>query len=543
MSREEPWYKNGLHFQCTGCGKCCSGCPGYVWVTLDEICAIADHLNLSVDEFSRRYLRQRDGKYSLVEMKSRNYDCVFLKDRKCQIYQVRPKQCRTFPWWKENLSSVESWKETAARCEGINDQAPHISYEQIQRSGLVDRMRNPHIAIVGGGAAGVFAALAAVQAEPNARVHIIERSSQLLTKVRLSGGGRCNLTNATSPISSFVQNYPRGSKELQGPLHRFGPQQTIDWFESRGVHLKTEADGRVFPCTNSSETIIECLCSELKAHGVEILFNAKIRAITRTDGDFVLSMDNAPPLTARSVILATGSDPSGYGFAMAFGHTISTPVPSLFAFAVPSSPLSHTSGIVIDPVEVSLVGTHFSQRGSLLITHFGFSGPSILKLSSWAARYLHDCGYVAELSINWLPDITEEALFQSLVQWKHSSPHSCLSSHPLFSLPKSFWKAVIGEQDPLSHKTASTIPHSHLREVARRLHSSRYQIDGTSPHREEFVTCGGVNLNEISWKTMESVLCPGLFFAGEILDVDGVTGGFNLQNAWTTGYIAGSSNP
>jgi predicted Rossmann fold flavoprotein len=398
------------------------------------------------------------------------------------------------------------------------------------------------VIIVGGGAAGVFAALAAKESQPNARVLILERSSRLLAKVRLSGGGRCNVTNSCFSPSAFVQNYPRGSKELRGPLHRFGAKETVEWFESRGVRLKTEADGRMFPTTNSSETIIACLESELAAKGVEISFNTTIRSITRTNWIFQISVEGSPTLTARSVILATGSDPAGYDMARALGHTLISPLPALFAFSASSSPLSHVRGISVDPVNVSLVGTRLSQRGPILLTHFGFSGPAILKLSSWSARYLHDRGYKAELSINWLPDETEESVFQHMIEWKASSPNSCLSGHPLFALPKSLWRAIIGEENHYSHQPASTIPHRHLREVAQKLHDGRYQIDGASPHREEFVTCGGVSLKEVDWKTMESTLCPGLFLAGEILDVDGLTGGFNLQNAWTTGWIAGSSS-
>jgi predicted Rossmann fold flavoprotein len=398
------------------------------------------------------------------------------------------------------------------------------------------------VAIVGGGAAGVFAALAAKAAQPGARVLIIERSSRLLAKVGLSGGGRCNLTNSCFPLSAFVQNYPRGSNELQGPLYRFGPKETVEWFESRGVRLKTEADGRIFPSSNSSETIISCLCSELAAHNVEIRFNTRILSIARTDGHSHIMIDGMHPLSARSVILATGSDPSGYGFVTALGHTLTPPIPALFALAILSSPLSHVRGISVDPVEVSLVGTRRAQRGSILITHYGFSGPAILKLSSWNARYLHEQEYKVELSINWLPEETEETLFQRMVEWKNASPHSCLGTHPLFALPKGLWRAIVGEESPYSHQPASAISHRHLREVAQKLHDSRYQIQGASPHREEFVTCGGVKLKEICWKTMESAICPGLFFAGEIVDVDGLTGGFNLQNAWTTGWIAGSSS-
>lgn len=389
--------------------------------------------------------------------------------------------------------------------------------------------------VVGGGAAGVFAALAAKQTNPQAKVRIIEQSNRLLAKVRLSGGGRCNLTNACSPLSAFVQNYPRGGKELQGPLHRFGPQQTIEWFESRGIRLKAETDGRIFPSTNSSETIVSCLSSELTAKGVEVAYDAKIQALTHEGGLWTASIDKAP-VVARSVLLATGSSPSGYSLATALGHTICTPIPSLFALAVSPFPLSHIRGVCVDPVEVMIVGERFVQRGPLLITHTGFSGPAILKLSSWSARYLYERNYAAELSLNWLPDMNEEAIFHHLTEWKKSTPNGCIDTHPLFNIPKSLWRALAGEG------RASALSHKSLRHIAHALHDSRYQIFSASPIREEFVTCGGIQLNEICWKTMESTICPRLFFAGELLDVDGLTGGFNLQNAWTTGWIAGSSS-
>ena len=438
--------------------------------------------------------------------------------------------------------------------------------------------------VVGGGAAGVFSALAAKEAQPCERIHILEISDRLLEKVRLSGGGRCNITNSCLPLSAFVQNYPRGSKELLGPLHRFGPQETVEWFESHGVPLKTEADGRIFPVTNSSQTVVSCLSSELSARGVDVSFRAHIRSLARAESHFEISFDDGPPLTARAVVLATGSSPSGYALAASLGHTLVPSVPSLFALTA-LAPLP-VSGVCVESVVVSFPEPRLSQRGSLLITHAGFSGPAALKLSSLGARYLHERGYKAELSVNWVPDMTEEALFQRLVSFQRTSV-GCLDAHPFAGLPKSLWKILVldcknfhpylghlssvalrsttgnllglpvvstlrhgaksgpnkggnfcnqalageGKAPPLSHKF--------LREVAHRLHDSRYAIDGLSPNREEFVACGGVRRSEICWKTMESIPCPGLFCVGELLDVDGLTGGFNLQNAWTTGWIAG----
>ena len=396
-------------------------------------------------------------------------------------------------------------------------------------------MKDCDTLIIGGGAAGVFAAIAAKQAVPSACVAILESSSHLLAKVRLSGGGRCNVTNACSPLSTFVQRYPRGSKELHGPLHRFGPQETVEWFESHGVRLKSEADGRIFPTTNSSETIISCLTSELKARDVTVSYNARIRSIAKgADSLFHVVLEDDSPQTTRFLLLATGSSPSGYALAASFGHTLAPPVPALFALAVPSSTLAAMSGLSVNPVEASLVGSGLSQQGSILITHGGFSGPAILKLSSWGARYLHERDYKAELSINWLPDMSAEAIFRQLAEWKRTSPNTLLSAHPLFPLPKRLWRALAGD-------ATSSLSHKDLRQIAQRIHDSRFSVDGCAPNKEEFVTCGGVHLKEICWKTMESVLCPGLFFAGEILDVDGLTGGFNLQNAWTTGWIAGNS--
>ena len=348
------------------------------------------------------------------------------------------------------------------------------------------------IAVIGGGAAGIFAAIVAKETHPDSSVALFEKSAVFLAKVKVSGGGRCNVTHACFDPKKLVQNYPRGSQELLGPFHRFQPQDTIEWFEQRGVKLKTEKDGRMFPTTNQSQTIIDTLLGEAKKIGVELHSRQHITGITE---GFQIHFREGTSCISKKLILATGSSPEGFKFAESFGHTIIPPVPSLFTFNVPTSRLKELSGIAVQNAIVSLPQFKMKQEGPLLITHFGFSGPAVLKLSAWAARELHACQYKTTIQIDWLPD-------ENIV------------------LPKNLSKALAGSS----------------------LHADTYQMDGKTTHKEEFVTCGGVNLKEIDFRTMQSKIVPGLFFAGEILNIDGVTGGFNFQNAWTTGYLAGSAS-
>ncbi len=382
--------------------------------------------------------------------------------------------------------------------------------------------------VVGGGAAGIFAAISAQAAAPEARVLLLEKSAVLLAKVRVSGGGRCNVTHNCFEPRPLTTHYPRGSKELLGPFHRFQPQDTIRWFEARGVKLKVEADGRIFPTTDCSQTIIDCLLQEAKKLGVEIRLRHRIGVLERTENCFALD-----DLRCKKLLLATGSGADGHQWAEKLGHTIQKPVPSLFTFNVPDSPLKELSGIAVESAELSLGG--LTMRGPLLITHFGFSGPAALKLSAWGARVLHEHGYKMELSINWLPDLSVEEIVDSLAALKKRAPQKQLSSENPFGLPKNLWKTLA----PLDR--LNDISLAQLRNLAQKLHADRYQVDGKTTHKEEFVTCGGVSLKEVDFKTMESKKCPGLYFAGEILDIDGVTGGFNFQNAWTTGFIAGTA--
>ena len=371
------------------------------------------------------------------------------------------------------------------------------------------------VLVIGGGAAGFFSALSAKAAFPKGRVVLLEKSAVLLSKVRISGGGRCNVTNACFDPMSLAKNYPRGEKELIGPFHRFQPRDTMKWFQTRGVDLKIEADGRVFPVSNNSETIIQCLVEEAKKIGVEIFLKQRIEAIEKNPETFAIQVKDKDPFLAKKVILATGSSKDGHAWARALGHSIVPAVPSLFTFNVPSSPLLELSGRSFEKVKISICDTAFSQVGPLLLTHFGFSGPAALKLSAWAARYLFEKNYQVKLKIDWLPEKT--SLTQELAQLKQKFPNRTLLAENPFHFPKKFWKAFLAHD-----KLLNNISLKELERLSERLHASVYQVEGKTTNKEEFVTCGGVCLKEINFKEMESKLCPRLFFAGEILNVDGV---------------------
>jgi predicted Rossmann fold flavoprotein len=392
--------------------------------------------------------------------------------------------------------------------------------------------------VIGGGAAGIFAAIAAKTASPSAQVILLEKSGVLLSKVRISGGGRCNVTHACFDPAKLCENYPRGGKELLGPLHRFQPRDTIEWFEREGVAIKTESDGRCFPVTDSSETIIQCLLSKARSCGVQIHLRQSIERIEKCATGFAIHIkDVSEPLLAAQLILATGSSAAGHAWAEHLGHSLAPSVPSLFTFNVPTSPLKELSGIAVECARIHIRGTNLSQTGPLLITHFGFSGPAVLKLSAWGARHLYEKEYRVAIAIDWLPHLSTERLFAELCARKASSQKTLGAENP-FKLPKNLWIALIGS---LANRRIQDISQNNLRHLSEKLHADVYPVEGKTTHKEEFVTCGGVHLKEIDFKRMESKKCPGLFFAGEILDIDGVTGGFNFQNAWTTGFLAGTS--
>lgn len=379
------------------------------------------------------------------------------------------------------------------------------------------------IVVVGGGAAGIFAALSSKEAHPASRVVLLEKSAVFLSKVRISGGGRCNVTHACFEPEKLVKNYPRGGKELLGPFHRFQPKDTVEWFESRGTKLKTEADGRMFPVTNQSQTIIDTLLNEAKNLGVELWTRQHIISIFHAEGLFHIQFREGTTLRAKALILASGSSTEGYRLAESLGHTIVPPVPSLFTFNVPTSRLLSLSGIAVPHATVSLPEIGMEQSGPLLITHFGFSGPAVLKLSAWAARELHGLNYKTTIHINWIPELSRDELKRRIRTFQPN-------------LPKNLWKTLI---HPITDKARAHLSNADVEKLCQSLQADTYQMDGKTTHKEEFVTCGGVNLKEVDFKTMQSKILPGLYFAGEILNIDGVTGGFNFQNAWTTGHLCG----
>ncbi len=397
--------------------------------------------------------------------------------------------------------------------------------------------------VIGGGAAGFFAAIACAEKNPNQHVIILEKTATLLAKVRISGGGRCNVTNACFDPAVLVQHYPRGGAALRGPFTRFQPRDTIEWFARHGVPLKTEADGRVFPTTDRSSTIVECLIKAAQQANVEIRTSVTIDAIERGDrSGFVVRSRTGEPLSADRILLATGSNRHGYDWAAALGHTIEPPVPSLFTFAIDDPRLQGLAGISVQNAQVQIDGTRLQQRGPVLITHWGLSGPAILKLSAWGARVLHDRQYQTEVRLNWLPDLNEDQLRQRLLAIKTEQARQLIAATSPVGLPLRLWQRLIGAAGIAEELRWTDLSKRQIAALIEQLLHGVYRMNGKGEFKEEFVTCGGVNLDEVNFKTMESRQCPGLYFAGEILDIDGVTGGFNFQAAWTTGWLAGAGS-
>ena len=396
------------------------------------------------------------------------------------------------------------------------------------------------IVIVGGGAAGFFSAIAAARASENCRVSLFERSSQFLSKVRISGGGRCNVTHALFDPRMFTTRYPRGERELISPFHRFSADDTIAWFEARGVRLKREEDGRIFPVTDSSETVIDCLIKEAKAAGVRLFTHKGIEGgRIRTQGGFELKLSDGESLSCDRLLLATGGCRSigGAELARSLGHTIEPPVPSLFSLHIPAPWLRSLPGISVSDVEVS--AEKLRERGALLITHNGISGPAVLRLSAWGARILHEKNYRCSLRVNWVPHLNEVDLRNEFRSRREKEPARRVNNSPVEGVPARLWENLVSNAGISPETIWTTLTRAGMNELIRQLRATELEVDGKSLNKEEFVTCGGVRLREINFKTMESRITPNLYFAGELLDIDGITGGFNFQAAWTTGWIAG----
>ncbi|WNZ22855.1 NAD(P)/FAD-dependent oxidoreductase [Leptolyngbya sp. NK1-12] len=404
-------------------------------------------------------------------------------------------------------------------------------------------MQSLQIVVIGGGAAGFFGAIACAEAHPHTHITLLE-AHQPLSKVRISGGGRCNVTHACFEPATLVQHYPRGGKALRGAFSRFQPRDTVAWFAKHGVVLKTEADGRMFPISDDSGTIMDCLIQTARQQGVQIYTGAPVTSIERNAKGFAVQLKSGQMLTADRLLLATGSSSKGYELAKSLGHSIEPPVPSLFTFTIPDPDLRALAGVAVESVQVRLRFPNqkpLEQTGALLITHWGFSGPAILKLSAWGARVLYNQRYQVTLQVNWLPHYQYESLRQQLFEFKQQQPKRTVVAHSEFELPRRLWQYLVMRAGIASEQRWAEVSKQEIHQLVQELQQGQYSVQGKGVFKDEFVTCGGVRLKEVDFKTMESRLCPGLYFAGEILDIDGVTGGFNFQSAWTTGWLAGQA--
>ncbi len=399
-------------------------------------------------------------------------------------------------------------------------------------------MKPLQVSVIGGGAAGFFAAISCKEHHPGARVTIYEKTGRLLAKVKVSGGGRCNVTHACFSNAQLVKFYPRGGTMLKKIFSQFSVKDTVGWFERRGVRLKTEEDNRIFPVTDDSQTVIDCLVHEARRMGINILTEAPVFSIGRTDPQFEITLPHQTVLS-DSVIIATGGCPRSADFKWLedLGHAIAPPVPSLFTFNMPDDPVRELMGVSVENVSVKIQGARLESSGPLLITHWGMSGPAILKLSSWAARTLNEMNYNFTARVNWLGNANEDKS-RGILQNERSSSGKISGKNP-FSLPHRLWLHLLTKMNIPHEKTWNGLSKKDLNRLMNTLTNDEYKVAGKTTFREEFVTCGGVSLDDVSPETMQSKKCPGLYFAGEVLDIDGLTGGFNFQAAWSTGYIAG----
>ncbi len=394
--------------------------------------------------------------------------------------------------------------------------------------------------VVGGGAAGFFAAIEAASRRNGIKILILEKSTKLLSKVKISGGGRCNITHRCFDPTPLARHYPRGQKELKQLFRVFQVSHTVEWFGQRGVELVTEEDGRMFPVTDNSQTIINCFLNEAEKFKIEILPSMEVSRVRKTDNFFSVDCRNGNNFLSTKVLIAMGGHPqaTAYTWIKSMGHNIIPPIPSLFTFNDPSKEFVDLMGVAVQNAEVKIAGTKFSSDGPVLITHWGLSGPCVIRLSAWAAEYLHEVNYHFKALVNWTGDQTEES-FRALMKKKNRlEGKRQILSHPLFNIPQRLWeklceKALVGEKMVWAEAPAKVV--NRLMEFLIRF---PFDIKGKTTFKEEFVTCGGVDLHEIDLTCMESKVVPGLYFAGEVLNIDGETGGFNFQSAWTTAYVA-----
>ncbi len=403
--------------------------------------------------------------------------------------------------------------------------------------------QNFEIIIVGGGAAGFFTAINIVEKNPKLKVAILERGAEVLQKVRISGGGRCNVTHACFEPNELVKFYPRGEKELRGPFHQFCSGDTIEWFEKHGVELKIEADGRMFPVSNSSQTIIDCFLKATQKLGIAVITGQSVQSIFNPEvsGENLWKIETQTEnYLVEKLILATGSNPKVWEMLQNFGHAVVSPVPSLFTFNIKDSRIKELPGVAAQ-VTVTVKETKLSSTGPLLITHWGMSGPAILKLSAWGARILHDKNYQFTIFVNWLNDEDTTDVEKKLKDLKQEHAKKSVSKKSPFELTNRLWESLVLASGIEVETKWADLSKTQLQNLANQLTKGTFQVNGKSTFKEEFVTAGGIDLKEINFKTMESKLHQNLYFAGEIVNIDAITGGFNFQNAWTSGFIVANS--
>ena len=397
------------------------------------------------------------------------------------------------------------------------------------------------LVVIGGGAAGFMGAITAIK-KGLGSVVILEGTLKVLEKVRISGGGRCNLTNSCWDISNLVNNYPRGEKQLIGLFSRFSTTDAFDWFQKQGLTLKVENDGRVFPLSDSSDDVIKCLTNVAKDSGIKVFTNSYVKQIIKTNQGFDVLVKGSNNFKAKNILICTGGHPSGRRLAKSLGHSIIQPVPSLFSFSTSENSLKSCSGITLDvKIKLTVSKKKFTETGSILITHKGFSGPVVLRLSAFSARNLHTNNYKGELIINWLSMNENEVRTKIDLYKLENGKKFVLKNKPFNNLPRSLWKALLLSEAIDSNLKWADLSKYEKESLVKCLTMKSYSIISRGPFGEEFVTAGGVSLKEINFKTMESKICKGLFFAGEVLDIDGITGGFNFQHCWTSGWVAGNA--
>jgi hypothetical protein len=395
------------------------------------------------------------------------------------------------------------------------------------------------IIIVGGGAAGFFTAINIVEKNSKLKVAILERGVDVLQKVRISGGGRCNVTHACFEPNELVKFYPRGEKELRGPFHQFCSGDTIEWFEKHGVELKIEADGRMFPVSNSSQTIIDCFLAATAKLGIKVLTGQSVQSIFKKDTHWKVETQNENYISEK-LILATGSNPKIWEMLQSYGHAIVNPVPSLFTFNIKDSRIKELPGVAT-LATVKVKDTKLESTGPLLITHWGMSGPAVLKLSAWGARILNDKNYQFTIFVNWLNDVDAADAEKKLKDLKLEHAKKSVSKKSPFELTNRLWESLVLASGIETETKWADLSKVQLQNLSNQLTNASFQVNGKSTFKEEFVTAGGIDLKEINFKTMESKLHENLYFAGEIVNIDAITGGFNFQNAWTSGFIVATA--